>query len=79
MLGIHVLPQFVNPASSHRVAAFALLGMTFVVSGTLWCLGLVCFAATVSRRLRERPAAGRWLNRFSGSVFIGLGFKVARG
>ena len=40
---------------------------------------LVYFAAALSRRFRERPAAGRWLNRLSGGVFIGLGVKVARG
>jgi threonine/homoserine/homoserine lactone efflux protein len=73
------LPQFVDPASPHRTAAFLLLGLVFVASGTVWCVVLVWFAAALSRRVRERPAAGRWLNRFSGGVFIGLGVKVARG
>jgi threonine/homoserine/homoserine lactone efflux protein len=40
---------------------------------------LAWFAATASRQLRERQGAGKWLNRASGAVFIGLGVRVARG
>ena len=73
------LPQFVDPASSRRTFAFFALGLVFVLSGTLWCLALVYSAATLSRRFREQPSAGKWLNRISGTAFIGLGLKVARG
>lgn len=73
------LPQFVDADSAHRMAAFLLLGLTFVITGTLWCLGLAWFAGTATRRLRERGSAGRWLNLASGGVFIGLGVRVARG
>jgi threonine/homoserine/homoserine lactone efflux protein len=73
------LPQFVEPDSPHRMAAFLLLGLVFIFNGTIWCLGLAWFGAAVSRRLRETPASGRWLNRASGAVFIGLGVRVARG
>ncbi len=72
------LPQFVDPASPRRAFAFFALGLVFVLSGTLWCLALVCSAATLSRRFREQPSAGKWLNRLSGTAFIGLGLKVAR-
>jgi threonine/homoserine/homoserine lactone efflux protein len=73
------LPQFVDPGSPHRTVAFLLLGLVFVASGTLGCVVLVWFAAALSRHVRGRPAAGTWLNRGSGGVFIGLGVKVARG
>ena len=73
------LPQFVDPTSPHRTAAFLTLGLVFVLSGTIWCLVVACFAAAASRRLRERPTAGKWLNRVSGGLFIGLGVRVARG
>jgi threonine/homoserine/homoserine lactone efflux protein len=73
------LPQFVDSASPHRMVAFLVLGLVFVLSGTLWCVALVYFAAALSRRFRRRHAGGRWLNRLSGGVFIGLGLKVARG
>jgi threonine/homoserine/homoserine lactone efflux protein len=32
------LPQFVAADSSHKAAAFALLGLIFIFNGTLWCL-----------------------------------------
>ena len=73
------LPQFVDPSSPHRTAAFLTLGLVFVLSGTIWCLIVACFAAAASRRLRNRPGTGKWLNRLSGGLFIGLGVRVARG
>jgi RhtB (resistance to homoserine/threonine) family protein len=73
------LPQFVDPRSPHRIAAFLLLGLEFVLIGTTWSLGLAWFAATVSRRLREQRTSGRWLGRASGVLFISLGARVARG
>ena len=73
------LPQFVDPSSPHRTAAFLTLGLVFVLSGTTWCLVVACFAAAASRRLRERRTTGKWLNRLSGGLFIGLGVRVARG
>lgn len=73
------LPQFVDPASPHRTLAFLALGLVFVLNGTIWCLGVAWFAAAASRTLRERRGAGRWLNRASGGLFIGLGVRVARG
>jgi threonine/homoserine/homoserine lactone efflux protein len=56
-----------------------LLGLVFILTGTIWCLGLVFFASAASQRLRDRPATGKWLNRVSGALFIGLGVRVARG
>jgi threonine/homoserine/homoserine lactone efflux protein len=73
------LPQFVDPSSPHRTLAFLSLGVVFVLNGTIWCLGVAWFAAAASRTLRERRGAGRWLNRTSGGLFIGLGVHVARG
>jgi RhtB (resistance to homoserine/threonine) family protein len=73
------LPQFVDSGSAHRTLAFLSLGLVFVLSGTIWCLGVAWFAAAASRTLRERRGAGRWLNRASGGLFIGLGVRVARG
>jgi RhtB (resistance to homoserine/threonine) family protein len=73
------LPQFVDPRSPHRTAAFLLLGLEFILIGTTWSLCLACFAAAASRRLREQRASSRWLGRASGVLFIGLGARVAQG
>jgi threonine/homoserine/homoserine lactone efflux protein len=32
------LPQFIDPASLAKIAAFLVLGFSFVTTGTLWCL-----------------------------------------
>jgi threonine/homoserine/homoserine lactone efflux protein len=72
-----LLPQFIDAQCSAKVMAFLILGLTFIVNGTLWCILVACFAASFSRRLRERPAIETWLKRTAGAVFIGLGLKLA--
>src|SRR4051812_47533255 len=42
------LPQFAEPQSTHRTAAFLFLGLVFIFNGTIWCLGLAWFGAAVS-------------------------------
>jgi RhtB (resistance to homoserine/threonine) family protein len=72
-----LLPQFIDPASSMRVLAFVALGLTFVTSGTIWCLILAWFASAFSERLRENEAIGQWLNRMAGALFVFLGLRLA--
>ena len=71
------LPQFVSPAADSRVLAFLFLGAVFIVNGTLWCLVLVWSASMVSRRLRQRGSSGTLLKRATGTVFVGLGVRLA--
>src|SRR6185312_2874722 len=39
------LPQFIDPLSNTKVTAFVALGLTFVTTGTIWCLIVACFAS----------------------------------
>jgi RhtB (resistance to homoserine/threonine) family protein len=71
------LPQFIDPASTVKVPAFITLGLTFVTTGTIWCLILVWFAATFSGRLRANQTVAQWLNRAVGSLFVFLGLRLA--
>jgi len=71
------LPQFIDPASSTKVPAFILLGLTFVTTGTIWCLVLAWFASVFSERLRKNEMISQWLNRTAGALFIFLGFRLA--
>src|SRR6266550_6440939 len=57
------LPQFIDPASNMKLLAFLALGLTFVTTGTIWCLILAWFASALSERLRENETIGQWLNR----------------
>ena len=71
------LPQFIDPASNAKVLAFILLGLTFVTTGTIWCLILAWFASVFSERLRANDTISQWLNRTAGALFIFLGARLA--
>jgi len=71
------LPQFIDPASTAKVPAFVALGLTFVTTGTIWCLILAWFAAGFSARLRANQTIAQWLNRAVGSLFVFLGARLA--
>jgi RhtB (resistance to homoserine/threonine) family protein len=71
------LPQFIDPASSTKIAAFILLGLTFVITGTTWCLVLAWFASVFSERLRANETISQWLNRTAGALFVFLGLRMA--
>ena len=71
------LPQFIDPASNAKVAAFVTLGLTFVITGTTWCLVLAFFASAFSERLRGNETITQWLNRTVGALFVFLGLRLA--
>lgn len=71
------LPQFIDPASTTKVIAFLVLGLTFVTTGTIWCFILAYFAAAFSERLRSNEKIGQWLNRTVGALFVFLGARLA--
>ena len=71
------LPQFIDAGAPSKTLAFILLGLTFVLTGTTWCLILAWFASAFSARLRESPNVAAWLSRAVGSLFIFLGLRLA--
>jgi threonine/homoserine/homoserine lactone efflux protein len=71
------LPQFVDADASYKPLAFLLLGVIFVVNGTIWCLGVAAFAATAATRMRRSGSLMNWLNRGIGALFVYLGIRVA--
>lgn len=70
------LPQFIDPSSDTKVAAFITLGLTFVVTGTVWCLILALSASAFSGRLRGNQTVAQWLNRAVGALFVFLGVRL---
>ena len=71
------LPQFIDPASNMKIAAFMTLGLPFVTTGTIWCLVLAWFASSFSNRLRNNETVAQWLNRTAGAIFVFLGLRLA--
>ena len=59
------------------IAAFIVLGLTFVTTGTIWCLVLAWFASSFSERLRNNDGIAQWLNRTAGALFVFLGLRLA--
>jgi threonine/homoserine/homoserine lactone efflux protein len=71
------LPQFVAADSPHKTAAFLALGLIFICTGTLWCLGVAAFASKAASRIRQSQGVMVWINRVLGGMFVYLGFRVA--
>jgi RhtB (resistance to homoserine/threonine) family protein len=71
------LPQFVKPSEAHNPVPFLILGIIFIIPGTIWCMMLVVFAARLSKKIRSNNKISLWLNRVTGGFFIVLGLKLA--
>ena len=72
-----LIPQFIAPGAVHPGAAFLALGLTFVTTGTLWCLVVALAAGALHGRLSGRGAAGAWLRRLGGGLLVALGARLA--
>lgn len=71
------LPQFIDPNYTQSPIPFLILGLTFLLTGTIWCLILATFASKLSERIRKNHKIKIWLDRIAGGIFIALGIKLA--
>jgi threonine/homoserine/homoserine lactone efflux protein len=71
------LPQFVTVDSPHHTAAFLVLGLMFISTGTLWCFTIAALAARAATRIRQSGRALLWINRALGGLFVYLGVRIA--
>jgi threonine/homoserine/homoserine lactone efflux protein len=71
------VPQFIAADSPAKFAAFVLLGLCFVTTGTAWCLILAWGASAISNRFRKSSSLKDILNRTAGALFVGLGVRLA--
>jgi threonine/homoserine/homoserine lactone efflux protein len=74
---ISFLPQFIDPTYADHYISFLVLGISFTVTGTLWCLLLVFFASVISAALIKNTKTSNFITKGSGIILIGLGFRVA--
>lgn len=70
------LPQFINPDFATGTLPFMILGVTFMTTGTLWCLFLAYAASLITKTLRENDKIGMIMQKVSGLIFIGLGIRL---
>ena len=71
------LPQFVDLQTEFVLIPFIVLGMTFFTTGSIWCMVLVYGSAWLTDRFRNRTAMGGILKKLTGTLFVGLGIKLA--
>ncbi|HTI16694.1 MAG TPA: LysE family translocator [Trinickia sp.] len=74
---VSFFPQFVAANSEHKALTFLLLGAVFIVMSTVWNSFVAWIAGGVTQRLGGKPSIKKWLDRFVGSAFVGLGLKLA--
>lgn len=74
---ISFLPQFIDSNVSNTVLPFLKLGITFTLTGTIWCLILANFASFLFSKLKHNKAVSNYINKTCGAVLIALGIKVA--
>ncbi|GLV64736.1 lysine transporter LysE [Bacillus mycoides] len=72
---IAFLPQFIDTKASGPIP-FIILGITFTVTGLLWCLFVAYFSSYVTKKLRGNQKVGTILNKVTGLIFIGMGLKL---
>ena len=71
------LPQFILTDSGvSSPIPFLILGLTFTVTGGIWCLLTAYFSSMATTRLRGNSKAASVLNRLTGIVFIAMGIKL---
>lgn len=71
------LPQFVMPAQGRVVLQLLILGLIFVGLSIAYTSLLSLAAGTVGPWLMDHAGLGRWQSRLTGSVYIGLGIRLA--
>lgn len=70
------LPQFVAAGRGDANLQVALLGLAFTLQAAVLFGLLGFFSGAIGAWLGRRPAAGMWLDRIAGAVFIGLGLRL---
>ena len=72
-----LMPQFIDAGSTSKVAAFLVLGLTFVTLGVIWVVMLAVAAAKLRGAFLRRPSMAHVMNKVAGTLFIALGLKLA--
>jgi threonine/homoserine/homoserine lactone efflux protein len=72
-----LMPQFIDPESEAKVMAFIALGLTFVATGTVWCLILAVSAGRLRNFFAHHPRGLNVATRAAGGLFVLLGLRLA--
>lgn len=71
-----LLPQFVSHNLENTFLPFLLLGLTLLITSTVWVTILVLVATPLGNFLRSNKTVGNVMNKICGSIFIALAAKI---
>lgn len=71
------LPQFVHPERGAAIAQFATLGLIFVLMSALYASLVAIGAGAFGSWLQRHKSIGRWQGKAVGTLYIGLGLRLA--
>ncbi|MDB5232008.1 MAG: yrhP [Chitinophagaceae bacterium] len=71
------LPQFIIPSAAGNPLPFFILGIIFLIPGTIWCLLLALFSSMLATKIKGNISAASWINKITGGIFIALGLRLA--
>lgn len=71
------LPQFADPSRGCAAVQIRVLVALFNSGGTTINGIVACFASAAARMIGNSAGFGRWLNRISALVFVGLAVRLA--
>ena len=77
MFFLAFLPQFVNPENGSVALQLMTLGLLFVLMGLVSTVTVALSAGHIGKFLRRTPVVMRWQNKAVGSIFCGLGVRLA--
>ncbi len=72
-----LLPQFVSPGAAQPAISFLFLGCLFNLNGTIVNVLFAIFSAKIAARLKNCATLGKVFKAAVGSLFIGLGVRLA--
>lgn len=71
------LPQFVHSEHGSVVAQLAILGLIFVIMSAIYTVLIALVAGQVAGWLTRHRNIGRWQGRVIGTIYLGLGVRMA--
>ncbi len=71
------LPQFIDPAAGPLALQTLLLGGIVAATSSLWLAVIGALVATAGQNLRRNPRVAALQRWFTGSLFVGLGLRLA--
>ncbi len=73
---LSLMPQFIKPTYVNGPMPFLILGLTFITTGTIWCVFLAYSASFMTKALRENNRVSKVMQKISGFIFVVLGLQL---